>query len=193
MKFPNPLMIAVLLVGCGTSEQRVSSESPPQEATQGQMSTEISPAKTPPAKSTGNAHPATAQMPRTIHADVHLPGTDASRFLTATIENNAGSWSMSGCISAVRGACNRTRQIPLTVEDVQTIRTEIFLFMQTPVSCAQPQPGPTDRTYRLIIDNGQMDGFLPADPAAIPQYTDARVCDAMNRLAWWITQRFQAL
>lgn len=131
-------------------------------------------------------------MPASILARVHLPGPDAERQLSIAIRQEEGSWFMSGCITAIGGPCTETSRIALGDEDTLFIRTQLSLVFTTPVSCAQPEPGPDDREYRITIDGHDQLGYLPADPAAIPERTTDSVCNAMSRLAWWMAQRFQA-
>lgn len=138
----------------------------------------------------GSARGPDYPMPTTIQADVHVPGPEAERYLTGTIEQDGGSWFLIGCFSSLRGSCRATSRAALSDADTRRIRTELALVFTTPVSCAQWTPEPGDREYRLTIDGNTHTGFLPADPAAIPGRTQDNVCRAMDRLAWWIVQRF---
>lgn len=131
-------------------------------------------------------------MPSKIQAHVHLPGPNAERHLSVTIQQENGSWLMSGCVSSVSGSCFATSRVTLGEGDTSYIRVQLALVFTTPVSCAEAPPEPGDREYRLTIDGHDHRGFLPADITAVPACTSASVCQAMNRLAWWIAQRFEA-
>jgi len=181
------MVVFFCLFGCGASGSQPTNESPQPRSDAGVASS----APTEDRSATESGGEIAYPMPATIRVDVHLPGPEVERYLTGTISQEGASWFLVGCISAVRGSCRATQRVALGEADTRRIRTELALVFTTPVSCAQPTPGPGDREYTLTIDGNPHTGFLPSDPAAIPSRIEASVCQAMNRLAWWIVQRFE--
>jgi hypothetical protein len=123
---------------------------------------------------------------------VHLPGADASRFANISIHIDAMPWTMSGCVSAVRGACRATQRVEMTADD----RGAYVGHWQAVFAMGRCEPLARlsgDRLFTLSSSGGgTYEDPLPADPSQIAART-AEPCAAPARLVVWAVRRFGAM
>jgi len=140
-----------------------------------------------------NSRPsAPAAMPALTTVHVHLPGADANQHLNVTIDLGSGpDWTIEGCVANVIGICKATSQVTLSPEQrIAYVRLWNDLVSMSP--CKPGSPALSTRPFDISSSVGSWAGALPADAATISAPRPGP-CEAPDRLAIWVAQRFGAL
>jgi len=132
------------------------------------------------------------QVPHAATFEIHLPGTDAKRYLNATVTLGLGTEStIEGCISSAPGACSATERIVLGKKDHEeyiALWKEVLAMPR----CEPPGKFPGDRAFRIDAAKRSFADALPAKVADLPTRTKD-TCEAPRRLAWWLARRMKGL
>jgi hypothetical protein len=130
---------------------------------------------------------ATSSFEGSIHVTLAMPGPDAARFVTATLEQGP-PLAVFGCVSSVSGACRRTTQIELDHDAGAELDALVTAVRAIP-RCEPEAIVPGDREYTLTLDGAPREytGHLPAAEAELAS-RDAGPCRADARLAWWVAR-----
>lgn len=144
------------------------------------------------ADATAQAPAAPRPLPATADLRMHLPGADARRYLTATVDIAQGAvWRLSGCVSTVAGSCRATHDVELS-----QAQREAYVRLWSEVYATPPcEPVPTlpgDRVAELSYASGRSRDPLPGDPSLLEARTRGP-CLAAARLSVWIARTFGAL
>jgi hypothetical protein len=121
-------------------------------------------------------------MPARILAEVHLPGTDASRHLNATLEN----WSLTACVGPTSAVCTGVpRELPT---EARTAMLQIWWDVHRTPRCEPEGIFPGDRIFRLSYLGRTYEGRLPASESDIERRNEGP-CRAHARMAWWFARQ----
>lgn len=122
-----------------------------------------------------------------LAAAVDIPGR-AGWSITARLDASEGAWSLDGCPTQERAACEESFSIALDA----AARAELERMLADLRAMPRCEPEgfvPGDPSYSLRTGGVTYDGHLAADPAAVAARLEGP-CAAPARLAWWVVARF---